>query len=390
MIKIYIKKYIYIKIWSNWANFCEQLWVLRSRFQHPKNVWPFLFHERRALSAPKYEDTTLGGHQIITICFHMLQWYSPGIPWLSSVFHVVSLRETKVFSCQHQTRVLERNLQKVNCPASKPRGSHGNAKTSNHFLFQQETCPLIALPLERVIGMVIKAYSKWISGSYLVHCIIVSYLWVKLATSFLLSSCCSRHLALNLKLLTRRRRRGVSASRQPGWKIRFAAHAGPPQTLQHLKGQQRAILAGSQHFTSKVERLLKDLYEMLKKESGRIWAKAKPQPSAQAWRSNTFFAMAVPSQRGGDLFGTNVCAVHSAHPNKAFNGDCNECSVGINTHFHWKPKWTIIIRGGREYWVIFAVLSPWRHHQNLAYAPSPVWPHPNVCEVLSSSFIQIY
>ena len=38
----------------------------------------------------------------------------------------------------------------------------------------------------------------------------------------------------------------------------------------------------------------------------------------------------------------------------------------------------------------FAALSPWRHHQNVAYAPSPVWPHPNGCEVLSSSFIQIF
>ena len=106
------------------------------------------------------------------------------------------------------------------------------------------------------------------------------YLWVKLATSFFLSSCCSRHLALNLKLLTRRRRRRGVAE---GWKIRFAAHAGqPPQTL-HLNGQQRAILAGSQHFTSKdcwkiVERRIRNVEERVWKSLSQAWPSLNPPP----------------------------------------------------------------------------------------------------------------
>ena len=160
---------------------------------------------RGALSAPKYDDTTLGGHQISVICC-LLQWYSL-VPGNFSVFHVVSLRETKVFSCQHKTRVLERKLQNVNLPCIKTARIPRKCQNVKPFFVSTRNMPTDSFAIRKSDWNGHQAYSKWISGSYLVHCVIVPFLWMKLATSFFLSSCCSRHLALNLKLLTRRRRR---------------------------------------------------------------------------------------------------------------------------------------------------------------------------------------
>ena len=267
--------YIYIKIWSNWANFCEQLWVLRSRFQHPKNVL--------ALPLPRQEAPW--AHQNMRILrwaaiksspmFPYVAWYSPGIPWLSSVFHVVSMRETKVFSCQHQTRVLERNLQNVNLPCITTARILRKCQNVQPFFVSTRNMPTDSFAIRKSDWNGHQSIFKmdiWILFSSLYHCVVsLGETCNKLPSEqLLLSASCFKFKTLDTASASRRR--GVSASRRPGWKIRFAAHAGPPQTLQHLKGQQRAILAGSQHFTSKVERLLKDLYEMLKKESGRIWA----------------------------------------------------------------------------------------------------------------------
>ena len=128
--------------------------VWRSRFQHPKSL---------ALPLPR--QGAPWAHQNMTI----LRWAAirsvpyvaccSGIPWsleTSRCFMLFPWGKVRCLAASIKHAYLSESSKMSTCPASKPRGSRGNAKTSNHFLFQQETCPLIALPLERVIGMVIK------------------------------------------------------------------------------------------------------------------------------------------------------------------------------------------------------------------------------------------
>ena len=126
--------------------------VLRSRFQHPK-----------CFNGPSSSTTRDApwAHQNMTI----LRWAAirsvpdvaiccSGIPWYSLVILGVSC--CKVFSCQHKTRVLERKLQNVNLPCIKTARIPRKCQNVQPCFVSTRNMPTDSLPLERVIGMVIK------------------------------------------------------------------------------------------------------------------------------------------------------------------------------------------------------------------------------------------